>query len=103
MVQSFDDAASAIREVLGRHPEILRASIFGSFVRGEQTKSSDIDILVEFDKPVGFKFFGIADEVEKAVGRKIDLLTPYALQMVDYGPSIQKGAVVVYEKGQPTA
>ena len=36
---------------------------------------SDIDLLVRFAKPIGWAFYGIADELEKALGRKVDLAT----------------------------
>jgi predicted nucleotidyltransferase len=58
-----------------RKNNIVRAGIFGSYARGEQKKGSDIDILVRMSKPVGFGFVGIQFELEKKLGRKVDLLT----------------------------
>jgi len=55
--------------------KIKRAGIFGSYARGEQKKNSDVDILVELSKPLGFAFFGIELELEKKLGRKVDLVT----------------------------
>ncbi|MCS3915684.1 putative nucleotidyltransferase [Caldanaerobacter subterraneus subsp. tengcongensis MB4] len=49
--------------------------IFGSFARNEQTEVSDIDILVEFEKPIGLKFFELADYLEEILDMKGDLLT----------------------------
>ena len=53
-----------VEEILSRHREGLREEyrvknigIFGSYVRGEQNKKSDIDILVEFEKPIDFFLF----------------------------------------------
>ena len=54
---------------------IKKAGIFGSYVRGEQKKSSDIDIIIEPPKGIGFGFVGIQLELEKALGKKVDLLT----------------------------
>jgi predicted nucleotidyltransferase len=50
-----------IKEVIIQHKENLKRNfkvkeigIFGSFVRGEQKRGSDVDILVEFEEPIGF-------------------------------------------------
>ncbi len=54
---------------------VKRAGIFGSYARGEQTKNSDIDILVEFNKNVSlFDIVGIKLELEDNLGRKVDLV-----------------------------
>ncbi len=55
---------------------VLRASLFGSYVRGEQTEESDIDILIEF--PEGKSLLDLVDlemKLEQTLGRKVDVLT----------------------------
>ena len=47
------------------YPEIKCAYLYGSYARGEATGKSDIDILVVLDKPMGIKYFGIGDDLEK--------------------------------------
>jgi len=54
---------------------ISYCAVFGSFARGEANEDSDIDLLVKFSKPVGYAFFGVALELEDALGRKVDLAT----------------------------
>lgn len=63
-----------IIEICKRH-DISYCALFGSFARGDATEKSDVDLLVKFSKPKGFAFFGIADELEDALGRKVDLAT----------------------------
>lgn len=63
-----------ILEVL-RKNKVKKAGIFGSYARGEQKKNSDIDILIEPPRGIGFGFFGIAMELENKTKRKVDLLT----------------------------
>ena len=58
---------------------VVRAGIFGSYATGEQKKNSDIDILVEFSKPIGFGFAGIELELEKKLNKSVDLLTYKAI------------------------
>ncbi len=55
--------------------KIIKAGIFGSYARNEQSKSSDIDILVELSESIGFGFVGIELELEKILNKKVDLLT----------------------------
>ena len=54
---------------------VKRMGIFGSFAKNTQKNKSDIDVLVEFSRPVGFEFAGIEFELEKKLKKKVDLLT----------------------------
>jgi uncharacterized protein len=63
-----------ILEVLKKN-RVKRAGIFGSYARGEQKSSSDIDILIEPPKGIGFGFFKISIELEDSLGKKVDLVT----------------------------
>ena len=52
-------------------------AIFGSYARGDQQPTSDVDVLVEFERPIGgFAFVELADHLEKLLGVGVDLLTP---------------------------
>jgi hypothetical protein len=69
---------------------VLRSSLFGSVVRGEQTEESDIDILIEF--PKGKSLIDLIDlemKLEQTLGRKVDLLTynsvsPYLKEYIQH-------------------
>lgn len=50
-------------------------AIFGSYSRIEQNENSDLDILVEFNDKIGIRFIDLADEIEKIVGFKVDLVS----------------------------
>ncbi|MHC1591051.1 MAG: nucleotidyltransferase family protein [Candidatus Helarchaeales archaeon] len=55
--------------------------IFGSFVRGEAKEDSDVDILVEFEKPIGFfKFLELEEYLSDLIGKKVDLVSKKALK-----------------------
>ena len=80
---------------------VLKAWLFGSYSRCEQTKDSDVDILVLLDKsrPIGLKFFGMWNDLEELLGRKVDLvsdgtLLPFAQQ------SAEKDKILIYERGK---
>jgi uncharacterized protein len=49
--------------------------VFGSFARGEQTSDSDVDLLVSFERlPALWDFYGIAQELETQLGRRVHLV-----------------------------
>jgi predicted nucleotidyltransferase len=55
--------------------------LFGSVARNEATASSDVDFLVEFNRPVGyFGLFALQDYLEKLLGCPVDLGTPDSLK-----------------------
>lgn len=61
--------------VLKKH-KIEKAGIFGSYVRGEQKKNSDIDLLIMPPKGMSLiNFAGVRLELEDKLGKKIDLLS----------------------------
>ncbi|MBI2486726.1 MAG: nucleotidyltransferase family protein [Deltaproteobacteria bacterium] len=53
--------------------------IFGSYVRGDQKSKSDVDILVDFDKPMGWEIVDLHEYLEKILAMKVDLVTKGAV------------------------
>ena len=87
-----------LRQYFSTQP-VLKAWLFGSFSRGEETKDSDVDIIVALDKskPIGLKFFGMWSDLEELLGRKVDLvsdgtLLPFAKE------SAERDKILVYER-----
>ena len=55
--------------------------IFGSYVRGEQKRRSDVDILVEFSEPIGLlAFMSLERYLCNLIGKKVDLVSKKALK-----------------------
>ena len=79
---------------------VLKAWLFGSFARGEETPDSDVDILVEYDKDARISLLTISHmmgELEKTTGRKVDLiedgcLLPFAIE------SANRDKQLIYER-----
>ncbi|GGK36686.1 nucleotidyltransferase [Caldalkalibacillus thermarum] len=69
-----------IKPILQEKYNVRKIGVFGSFARGEQTGKSDIDILVEFSKPIGLDFVELKNFLEKTLGKKVDLVTVNALK-----------------------
>lgn len=61
-------------ELMEKYP-LAYIGIFGSVARGEDTDDSDIDIIVDFNGPIGIRFIDLAEELEQKLGRKVDLVT----------------------------
>jgi uncharacterized protein len=59
---------------------VSKIGLFGSFAKGQPDETSDIDIIVEFDRPIGFRFIELVEYLENLLGRKVDVLTPQGIQ-----------------------
>lgn len=59
---------------------VKEIGLFGSFSDETFSDNSDIDLLVELEKPIGWKFFTLEIYLEKVFNRKIDLVTKNALK-----------------------
>lgn len=69
-----------LKPILYKEYAVKEIGLFGSFSEDSNTEESDIDILVELEKPIGWKFFSLEIYLEKIFGRKIDLVTKNALK-----------------------
>lgn len=64
-------------------------AIFGSYSRGQQTAESDVDILVDFKRPIGVEFIDLADELEGLLKIKVDLVSKNGVRP-DYFKQIER-------------
>lgn len=78
--QDILNKLSELKPILAKDYSVKEIGIFGSFSDDSFTDDSDIDLLVEFEKPVGWKFFSLEIYLENIFGRKIDLVTKNALK-----------------------
>lgn len=69
-----------IKPILVDKFHVSKIGYFGSYVTGMQTQESDLDVLVEFSKPVGWGFFTLEKFLEQSLGLPIDLVTISALK-----------------------
>lgn len=59
---------------------VTRIGLFGSFAKGTGGDGSDIDLVVELEKPLGFRFMQLIEYLEKLLGREVDVLTPAGIE-----------------------
>jgi predicted nucleotidyltransferase len=70
----------SLKPILYNEYSVKEIGLFGSFSDESFNENSDIDILIELEKPIGWKFFSLELYLEKVLGRKIDLVTKNALK-----------------------
>ncbi|MBU1085151.1 MAG: nucleotidyltransferase family protein [Candidatus Beckwithbacteria bacterium] len=84
-------------EEIAKANDISYLALFGSHARGEQVKDSDVDFLVDFEKPIDFfELYDIEQNFSNLLGRKIDLVTIKGLSK-HIKPYIQNDLKVIYE------
>jgi predicted nucleotidyltransferase len=76
-----------VKKILAEHKDEIREKygvvilgVFGSYTREEQKETSDVDIIVELERPIGLKFYEFWDYIENILGTKADVLTLSALK-----------------------
>ena len=73
-IDEIKDALNAMLPELKSRWPLSYLGLFGSWVRREQGAESDLDLLVDFDRPVGFEFVALKDELERRLGLPLDLV-----------------------------
>ena len=81
-------AKEEIVRILEKHRDVLlkykvkKIGLFGSFVRGEQSLKSDIDLFVDFEEPSFDNFMGLSYFLEELFDRKVEILTPAGVESI---------------------
>lgn len=73
------------REHLAKEFGVRRIGLFGSFAADRPTESSDVDLVVELDRPLGLRFVELAEHLEALLARRVDLLTPAGIESMRRG------------------
>ena len=94
-LQKFMDILRQERPMLAEQYNVASLELFGSYVRHEQRKDSDLDILVTFSKPPSlFKFIRLENHLSDTLGVKVDLVMKDSLKPA-IGKNILREAVSV--------
>jgi hypothetical protein len=82
----MNEREAVLTKIAGHRAELTRLGVrslalFGSTARGEARMDSDVDLLVDFERPVGlFAFLEVKSYLERLLGRPVDLVTAGALR-----------------------
>jgi predicted nucleotidyltransferase len=68
------------RPAMSRRYPIRRLALFGSWARGDAREDSDVDLMVEVDPSIGLRFVDLAEELERALGRRVNLVSRRGLK-----------------------
>ena len=79
-IDIFEKKLDELKPVLKEKYHVVRIGYFGSYARGTADENSDLDILVEFSKPLGWDFFDLQDLLQTKLHVKIDLVSIKALK-----------------------
>jgi len=86
-ILEIKEVLDSVEDLLKEKYAVKSLAIFGSYIRGEQKEESDIDILVEFNKPIGLAFIELGDFLSEVLGVRVDLLTP---EMIRKNPLLKE-------------
>ena len=92
-----NEALSKLQQIkphLQQEYAVKRVGLFGSTARGTHTNNSDIDVLVEFERPVGVEFIDLSYLLEKELNRKVDVVSRKGIKD-KYFKEIEKDIVYV--------
>ena len=83
-LEEIEQILKAQKPYLKEKYHISEVGVFGSYVRGEQTRKSDVDVLVTFDsyEGLGLKYFGIGPYLSDLIGVKVDLVDKKGLKPI---------------------
>ena len=80
-IEEIRSKLEELKPVLKDRFKVESIGFFGSYVRGEQKRGSDLDVLVEFSEPIGlFKFIELEDFLTEKLGVKVDLVMKDSLK-----------------------
>ncbi len=76
------NALKQSRDYLSSKFFVKEIALFGSAARNELKENSDIDIVVEFSSPIGFRFNQLVEYLENLLGRKVDVITKEGIKNI---------------------
>ncbi|MEZ0484266.1 nucleotidyltransferase family protein [Fibrella aquatica] len=83
-LETIRETLKQLRHELGSKYPIQSMGLFGSVVRDDFRPESDIDIIVEFNAPIGIGFIELADFLESRLGKPVDLVSKKGMKPTYY-------------------
>jgi predicted nucleotidyltransferase len=70
------------RAYLAKYYGVKNIGLFGSYAQDRSTPTSDIDLVIEFERPIGLRFVELGEYLEQLFDRPVDILTPAGIQNI---------------------
>jgi predicted nucleotidyltransferase len=93
-----DNQIHIIKDFFSKQP-VLKAYLFGSYSRGDETENSDIDLSVELDysQPIGLEFVQMQLDLQQLLSKKVDLVSARGLSKY-IKPILDKEKKLIYAR-----
>jgi len=78
--EEIEAALKKFKPLLKEKFKVKEIGIFGSYVRGEESETGDVDVLVDFFEPIGWEYIDFKEFLEEILGMEVDLVTVKALK-----------------------
>ena len=78
--KEIENKIRAVKPYLQHEFGVDQIGYFGSFANGDYRQDSDVDVLVAFNKKIGWKFFDLKEYLELVLDKKVDLVTERSLR-----------------------
>ena len=79
-LNSIKQILSQLKPELTDKYHVSSIGLFGSIVRDDFNSNSDIDIIVDFSKPIGIEFIDLAEFIERKLKKSVDLVSKNAVK-----------------------
>lgn len=80
-LEEIEDILRDQKPILKKMYKVKEIGIFGSFARGEQKDTSDLDLLIDFEEPIGLiQYVGLQNYLSDKIGEQVDLVTRSGLK-----------------------
>jgi predicted nucleotidyltransferase len=80
--QKIIELLQAQRTYLSAEYGVGRIGLFGSYAKESPKEGSDVDLLIEFKRPIGLRFVELVEYLEALLGHKVDVLTPGGIENI---------------------
>lgn len=78
--EEIEGTLKRFKPMLREKFKVKEIGFFGSYVRGEESETSDVDVLVDFLEPIGWEYIDFKEFLEEILGMEVDLVTVKALK-----------------------
>lgn len=94
-IDYYPNILKTLKSELTARYKVKEIGVFGSFVRGDQKQDSDLDLLVDFEDNADlFDMMGLANHLEQALGREVDIVPKRALRQ-ELLPTVMNEMIIV--------